>query len=314
MIPQKEKNPILLIALGGNALIRKGQAGTIEQQFENLKVPIQQIARLSQDYSIIITHGNGPQVGNLLLQQEGCDAVPKLPLEILVAQTEGQIGYMIESTLDKELMALGVDFKLIVSLITYVVVDTNDPAFEEPTKPIGPSFTAEETAGLDYPTVKTPKGYRRVVASPRPVTIIEKREIKKLIEMDFIVICCGGGGIPVIREGRAFSGVDAVIDKDLASACLAEEIGADIFIMATDVEGVMLNFNTKSQRLLSTMTPEEAADYRKVGHFSTGSMLPKVEAAMQFIKHGGRRAVITSSETIEAAVKGKAGTEFLPET
>jgi len=308
--PTKQK-PILLIALGGNALIRKGQEGTIEQQFENLKVPIREIAKLSQDYSIIITHGNGPQVGNLLLQQENCDAVPKLPLEILVAQTEGHIGYMIESTMDEELMALGIDFKPLVSLITYVVVDRDDPAFKDPTKPIGPGFTAEETAGLDYPTMETPKGYRRVVASPKPVTIIEKREIKKLIDMDFIVICCGGGGIPVIREGRAFSGVDAVIDKDLASACLAEEIGVDIFIMATDVEGVMLNFGTENQKMLYTLTLEEAAGYNKKGHFPTGSMLPKVEAAIQFMKHSGRRTVITSIETIEAAVQGKSGTEFL---
>jgi len=308
--PTKRK-PILLIALGGNALIRKGQEGTIEQQFENLKIPIRQIARLSQDYNIIITHGNGPQAGNFLLQQECCNAVPKLPLEILVAQTEGQIGYMIESTLDGELMALGADFKPLVSLLTYVVVDKNDPAFKNPTKPIGPGFTAEEAARVNYPMIGTPRGYRRVVASPRPVTIIEKREIRKLIEMDFVVICCGGGGIPVIRKGRAFSGVDAVIDKDLASACLAEEIGVDIFIMATDVEGVMLNFNKKNQRLLSTMTPEEAADYRKKGHFSTGSMLPKVEAALQFTTHDRRRAVITSIQTIEAAVEGKAGTEFL---
>ena len=311
--PTKRK-PILLIALGGNALIRKGQEGTIEQQFENLKIPIRQIARLSKDYNIIITHGNGPQVGNLLLQQECCNAVPKLPLEILVAQTEGQIGYMIESTLDGELMALGVDFQPLVSLLTYVVVDKNDPAFKNPTKPIGPGFTSEEAARVNYTMIETPRGYRRVVASPRPVTIIEKREIKKLIEMDFIVICCGGGGIPVIREGRAFSGVDAVIDKDLASACLAEEIGVDIFIMATDVEGVMLNFGTESQKMLYTLTLEEAAGYNKKGHFPTGSMLPKVEAAVQFMKHGGRRTVITSIETIEAAVKGKAGTEFLNQT
>jgi len=307
-----KQKPILLIALGGNALIRKGQEGTIEQQFENLKVPIRQIAKLSRGYSIIITHGNGPQVGNLLLQQECCNAVPKLPLEILVAQTEGQIGYMIESTLDGELMELGVDFQPLVSLLTYVVVDKDDPAFKNPSKPIGPGFAAEEAARSKYPMMETPRGYRRVVASPRPVTIVEKREIKKLIEMDFVVICCGGGGIPVIRKGRSFSGVDAVIDKDLASACLAEEIGVDIFIMATDVEGAMLNFNTKKQRLLSTMTPEEAARYVKEGHFPSGSMRPKVESAIQFTTHERKRAVITSIQTIEAAVKGKAGTELLP--
>jgi carbamate kinase len=311
MNKQSRNKPILLVALGGNALIRKGQEGTIEQQFANLKVPIRQIARLSKDYKIIITHGNGPQVGNLMLQQDCCDAVPKLPLEILVAQTEGQIGYMIESTLDEELMELGIDFRPLVSLITYVVVDKNDPAFKNPTKPIGPGLSKEEAARIEYPVIKTSKGYRRVVASPRPVTIIEKREIQKLIEMDFIVICCGGGGIPVIRKGRAFNGVDAVIDKDLASARLAEEVGADIFLIATDVKGVMLNFDCKNQKLLRFMSLKETIRYIKEGHFPEGSMLPKVEAATQFVKNQKKRAVITSIKTIEDSVNGKAGTEFI---
>jgi carbamate kinase len=301
----------LLVALGGNALIRKGQAGTIEQQFENLKSPISQIAKLSNQYKIIITHGNGPQVGNLLLQQESCDAVPRMPLEILVAQSEGQIGYMIESTLDQELMALGVDFKPLVSLITYVVVDKEDPAFKNPTKPIGPVYTKVQAAGCLYPTVETSKGYRRVVASPRPVSIIEKREIKKLIDMDFIVICCGGGGIPVIRKGRAFSGVEAVIDKDLASARLAEEIGANFFIIATDIEAVMLDFGSENQKALRYLSLTEAARCMQNGQFAAGSMLPKVEAAVQFITKGGQRAVITSIDAIEDAVNGQAGTEIV---
>ena len=308
------EKPTLLVALGGNALIKKGQEGTIEQQFENLKSPISQIARLSDQYKIIITHGNGPQVGNLLLQQESCDAVPRMPLEILVAQSEGQIGYMIESTLDQELMALGVDFKPLVSLITYVVVNKKDPAFKDPTKPIGPIYTKAQAAACPYPTVETSRGYRRVVASPRPVSIIEKREIKKLIDMDFIVICCGGGGIPVIRKGRDFSGVEAVIDKDLASARLSEEIGANLFIIATDIEAVMLDFSSENQKALRYLSLAEAARYMQKGHFPAGSMLPKVEAAVQFIKKGGQRAVITSIHAIEDAVKGQAGTEIVDET
>lgn len=303
--------PSLLIALGGNALIRKGQVGTIVQQFENLRVPIKQIAGLTKDYRLIITHGNGPQVGDLLLRQESCPNVPKLPLEILVAQTEGQIGYMIECTLDEELMALDIDFQPLVSLITYVVVDRDDPGFRNPNKPIGPAFTATEAAALPYPTVRTAKGYRRVVASPEPLSIIEKREIKKLIDMDFVVICCGGGGIPVVREGRAFHGVDAVIDKDLASARLAVEVGVDIFIIATDVDGVMLDYGTANQQLLRTLNAETASLYQAQGHFPPGSMGPKVEAALRFIKNGGRRAVITSIENIQAAVDGLAGTEFV---
>lgn len=161
-----QKKETLLVALGGNALIRKGQTGTIEQQFENLKVPIRQLAEISRTRRIIITHGNGPQVGNLMLQQESCDAVPRLPLEILVALTQGQIGYMIESSLDSQLMAMGIHNKPLVSLISYVVVDEKDPAFQSPTKPIGPIFSQQQAAELPYPTRKTPKGWRRVVVSP----------------------------------------------------------------------------------------------------------------------------------------------------
>lgn len=306
------KRETLLFALGGNALIRKGEIGTVEEQFRNLMVPIDQIARLSRDYKVIITHGNGPQVGNLLLQQECCHDVPKLPLEILVSQTQGQIGYMIESTLDSALMKMGIHTgQYLVSLLSYVVVDEDDPAFQEPSKPIGPVFSAEAAGHLPYPTQKTSKGYRRVVASPEPVTIVEKQEIKKLINMGFIVICCGGGGIPVIREGRAFSGVDAVIDKDLASAKLAEEVGVGIFVIATDTEGVALDFGKPEQQFLRTLTIEKALRYLDEGYFPRGSMGPKVEAAVRFIERGGKRAVITSIEKIEDAVLGHAGTEII---
>ncbi|MGD8877664.1 MAG: carbamate kinase [Syntrophobacterales bacterium] len=301
-----------MIALGGNALIRKGQEGTIEEQFENLQVPIRQIARLSREYKIIITHGNGPQVGNLLLQQESCTEVPRLPLEILVAQTQGQIGYMIESSLDTALMELGVWTKqLLITLISYVVVDEKDPAFQDPTKPIGPVLSGKQGKALPYPTREVQGGLRRVVASPKPVTVVEKREIKDLVDKDFIVICCGGGGIPVIREGRAFHGVDAVIDKDLASAKLAEEIRVDVFLIATDVEGVALDYGGPDQRFLRKMTLAEATQYRKEGHFPPGSMGPKIEAAVQFIKKRGKRAVIASIEAIESAVAGTAGTEIV---
>jgi carbamate kinase len=308
----KNNKQTLLIALGGNALIRKGQEGTVQEQFENLRNPIQQIAKLTRAFRIIITHGNGPQVGNLMLKQESCNAVPKLPLEILVAQTQGQIGYMIESTLDTELMHLDNSTEhYFVSLLSYVVVDKNDPAFLNPSKPVGPVFTKEKARTLPYPTKKTAKGYRRVVASPLPVTIVEKREIKKLIDMNFIVICCGGGGIPVIREGRRFSGVDAVIDKDLASAKLAEEVDVDIFLIATDVQGVALNYKKKSQEFLRSLTSRQATRFLAQGHFPPGSMGPKIDAAVQFVRKTGKRAVITSIDNIESAVKGKSGTEII---
>lgn len=302
---------LLLVALGGNALIRKGQLGTVEEQFENLRVPVSQIARLSDRYRIIITHGNGPQVGNLLLQQECCQHLPRLPLEILVAQTQGQIGYMIESTLDSELMGLSKDQeKLFVSLISYVVVDPNDPAFLEPTKPIGPVYPEERVASLPFATRKTSNGYRRVVASPRPLTIVEKREIRRLIEMGFMVICCGGGGIPVIREGRSFAGVDAVIDKDLASARLAQEVGVDIFLIATDVPGVAIHYGTSEERFLKRLGTGEARRLLAEGHFPEGSMGPKVEACIEFLASGGRRAMICGLQDIVDALEGKAGTEL----
>ena len=302
---------ILLVALGGNALIQKHQTGTLAEQLENLKVPIKEIARLSAKFRIIITHGNGPQVGNLQLQQEACDQVPRMPLEILVAQTQGQIGYMIESTLDSALMAQGViQQKHLVSLISYVVVDMKDPAFKDPTKPIGPVYSKEQAAGLPYPTRKTARGYRRVVASPRPITIVEKREIRELIQRDFIVICCGGGGIPVIRDGRSFCGVDAVIDKDLASAKLAEEVGVDLFVMATDVKGVALNYGKQDQKFLKALSFEEALIHQKAGHFPEGSIWPKIEAGMQFLKTGGEKAVVCAIGEIEDAVLGRAGTHF----
>jgi carbamate kinase len=311
MTGYKEKK-VLLVALGGNALVKKGQTGTVDEQFENLKVPIRQIARLAKKYKIVITHGNGPQVGHLLLQQEVCTAVPRLPLEILVAQTQGQIGYMIESTLDSQLMELGMDTDFrFISLLSYVVVDESDPAFSAPSKPIGPVYTKEDIRHVPYPTKKTAKGYRRVVVSPKPVSIVEKREIKELIKNGYIVICCGGGGIPVIREGKSFSGVDAVIDKDLASVKLALEVGVDIFIIATDVDGVYLNYGEPDQQLLRSLTTQEAEKHLKTGQFPHGTMQPKIEAAVEFIQSGGGRAVITSIDKIESAAAGNGGTEII---
>jgi carbamate kinase len=308
----KESKEILLVALGGNALVRKGQIGTAAEQFDNLHLPMRQIARLSERFRIVITHGNGPQVGNLLLQEECCDAAPKMPLEILVAQTQGQIGYMIESTLDTELSSCGIDDQGLVSLISYVVVDEDDPAFKNPSKPIGPFYSEDAAARLPYPTVRTPNGYRRVVPSPQPIAIVEKREIRRLLDMGFIVICCGGGGIPVIREGRAFHGVDAVIDKDLASSVLAREIGVNTFVIATDVAGVYLDYGERDERFLRVLPTRDARRYAKEGCFPGGSMGPKVEAACKFVESGCGKAMITSTAAIEDAIAGRAGTQIVP--
>jgi len=307
-----QDKPIILIAFGGNALIKKGQKGTHKEQFVNLKLPMRQIARLSSKYKFVITHGNGPQVGNLLLQQESCDQVPKMPLEIIGAMTQGQIGYMLESSLDDALMEIGINGEQhFVTLITYVVVDQNDPGFQNPTKPIGPYYTEAEASKLPYTIAKTDKGFRRVVASPEPLAIVERREIKKLIELDFIVICCGGGGIPVIRQERKFRGVEAVIDKDLVSSILAREIKADIFVIASDIAGAGINWNTPGQRLLGKVSVSEMEQYTKAGHFPAGSMGPKVQAIIDFFKATGNRGIICHLEEIEKAIEGKAGTEIV---
>ena len=306
-----QNKPIVLVAFGGNALIKKGQQGTASEQFVNLQLPMRQIAKLSRKYKIVITHGNGHQVGNLLLQQESCDEVPKMPLEIIGAQTQGQIGYMIESSLDTALMEIGIDDRYFVTIITYAVVDENDPLFQNPSKPIGPSYTKEQAAELTYNMVKTDKGYRRVVASPKPVAIVEHREIKKLIEMDFIVICCGGGGIPVIRKERKFRGVEAVIDKDLASSVLAREIGADIFVIATDTTGAAIHWGQPDQKILGKVPLAEMEQYVQEGHFPAGSMGPKVEALIEYFKATDQRGIICNLEDIEKAIAGKAGTEII---
>jgi len=296
----------LIVALGGNALIKPGERGTPEEMIGNLRAPIKQIAELSENYNIIIVHGNGPQVGALLLQQEASDEITRMPLQILVAETQGQIGFLIESTLDEELTRLGTDLeKYFLTVLTYVEVDPNDKAFTHPTKPIGPAYKRKRQG-----YVKTSKGWRRVVPSPKPIRIVQSREIKKLMQENFIVISCGGGGIPVIREGPRFQGVEAVIDKDLASAKLGEQIGADILIIATDVEKVALNYGRVDYKYLDKVSTSDAKDYLKQGHFPPGSMGPKVQAAINFLESGGEQAMITSIEKIKDALEGKAGTHF----
>jgi len=305
------ENPILLVAFGGNALIQKGQTGSAAQQLENLRLPVGMIADLSRQYRIVITHGNGPQVGNLLLQQESCEEVPNMPLDVIGAMTQGQIGYMIESSLDRALNERNIGDRFFLTLITYVVLDPNDPLFKNPTKPIGPFYTEEEAARRPYKMVKTDKGYRRVIASPKPVAIIQHREIKRLVDMDFIVICTGGGGIPVVREGQGFRGVEAVIDKDLASSKLAQQIHADLFITATDVPGAAIHWGEPEQKILRRVSVEEMGIYAKAGHFPDGSMGPKVEAVTGFVKATGNRGIICHLKDIQKAVAGLAGTEVV---
>ena len=296
----------LIIALGGNAFIQKGQVGTAEEQFANIRKPIASIAELSNQFRIVITHGNGPQLGALLLQQEACDEVPKMPLSIIGAQTQGQIGYMIESTLDEELMRLGIsDDKFFLTVLTYTSVKKDDPAFENPTKPVGPAYP-DPRQGF----VNTSRGWRRVVPSPKPYKIYQWREIKHLIEEGFIIIACGGGGIPVYKKNEQLHGVEAVIDKDLATAKLGEQIGADILLIATDVEKVSINFMQPDEKFVDSLTIAESTKFLEEGQFPKGSMGPKVQACVNFIEQGGAQAIITSIDHIQDALLGKTGTHF----
>ncbi|UYP48389.1 Carbamate kinase [Candidatus Lokiarchaeum ossiferum] len=296
----------LIIALGGNALIQKGQKGTAEEQFSNIRKPVAQMAELSKDYHLVITHGNGPQSGNLLLQQEACDEVPKMPLSVIGAQTQGQIGYMIERTLDEELMRLSMaDEKLFLTILTYTRVKEDDPAFQNPTKPVGPAYP-DPKPGF----VKTAKGWRRVVPSPKPYKIYQYREIKRLMQDNFIIIACGGGGIPVFKKNMKLKGVEAVIDKDLATAKLGEQIHADIMMIATDEEKVALNFGKPNESRLDELTIADAKKYLEEGQFPAGSMGPKIQACINFIEAGGEQAIITSVDNITEALAGTAGTHF----
>ncbi len=296
----------MIVALGGNALIRSGQTGTVKEQLENVRIPLRQIAELSKKYNIIVTHGNGPQVGDLLLQQESTLEVSKMPLGILVAGTQGRIGFMIESTLDEELMRLGIsDEKLFLTVLTYVKVSPDDPAFQNPTKPIGPAYKKKQPG-----FVKTPKGWRKVVPSPKPIKIYQWREIKRLIQQNFIVIACGGGGVPVIKEENRLVATEAVIDKDLASVTLGQQIAADSVIIATDEEKLAIHFGTPKEKRLDSLTVSQAKRYLKAGHFPDGSMGPKVQAAINHMEFGGEEAIICHIDRIKDALNGKTGTRI----
>ena len=298
----------IVIALGGNALLRRGEEMTAENQRKNIQLAVKSLAPIAGQNELVISHGNGPQVGLLSLQSAAYKEVEEYPLDILGAQTEGMIGYMIEQELGN-LLPIEIP---IASILTMVEVDPEDPAFDNPTKPIGPIYTKEEAEKL-----KKEKGWsikldgehwRRVVASPEPHRIFQLRPIHWLLEKNTIVICAGGGGIPTIynKEGN-LEGVEVVIDKDRASSLLAFELEADVLIMATDTEGVYLDWGTDSEKIISETTPEEIKKY----DFDIGSMGPKVEAACSFVVRSGQRAVIGSLKDIEKMVNGTAGTQFI---
>ncbi len=296
---------IAVVALGGNALLRGNEIGTIQQQEKNTyDTSINLINLLKQDYNIVITHGNGPQVGNIMLRNEaGYNnyKIPKMPLDICVADSQGGIGYMIE----RQVINLLKDFKIrknVVSLITQVLVEKDDPAFQNPTKPVGAFYLKEEADLLArinnfiFKEDSRKRGWRRVVPSPQPKDILNKKIIKDLVKKGNIVIAVGGGGVPVyIGEDKKLYGVEAVIDKDLASSLLANEIGADAFFILTDVPKVYINFRKPDQKELDIITVDEAQKYLDEGHFSAGSMAPKILAAINFVRNGGKETIITEA-------------------
>lgn len=303
--------------MGGNALLRSGQSGSFEEQDANFQPAARKIADLVQDYKVVVTHGNGPQVGYILLKNEVAKKyAPPFPIDACGAQTQGWIGYMIQQSLKNMLMARGVE-KEVITLITRIKVGKNDPAFQNPTKPIGPFFNEGQVASImrerpDW-TIKeyAGRGYRRVVASPKPLQIVESHAIRTMVDAGFLVIACGGGGIPVIETNGTLTGVDAVIDKDLASERLATLIDATKLILLTDVDGLYENYGKSSQQLVSKIRLNEISRL-KISDLEEGDMGPKVRASIAFIRNGGKEAVIGNLKRLSESLDGNAGTHIVP--
>ena len=300
----------VVVALGGNALLKRGQPLTAENQRRNVAIAAEALAPLAHDYQLVISHGNGPQVGLLSLQSAAYEEVEEYPLDILGAQTEGMIGYMIEQELGNLLPME----EPLATILTMVEVDPEDPAFDNPTKPIGPVYSEQEAKTLakqkGWSVAPDGEYWRRVVASPEPQRIFEMRPIHWLLENGATVICAGGGGIPTVyKPDGTLEGVEVVVDKDRASALLAFELDAGLLILATDTDGVYLDWGTEDARRIERVTPEQIEQYE----FEEGSMRPKVEAACGFVRRSGGRAVIGSLTDMQGMVAGTAGTQFVLE-
>jgi len=300
---------LAVVAFGGNALIRAGQKGTIDEQEENVyNTCLNLVELIKNDYNIVITHGNGPQVGNILIQNQAgfkMYGVPEMPLDICGAYSQGLIGYMIEQQLRDILEERGME-RDVITIVTEVLVDKADPAFQKPTKPIGPYYSKEESEALAKETGAVfaedskGRGWRKVVASPKPMSIGNKNSIERLAREGQIVIAVGGGGIPVFYiKPNKLQGIDAVIDKDLASALLATLIKADEFYILTDISKVCVNFNKPNELKLDRITVSDAKKYLAEGQFAEGSMAPKVRAAIQFVENGGKETIITEASQLQ---------------
>ena len=313
-----EKAPIVVVALGGNALIRQGERGDVGEQLRHIRESVAFLPLLlNQGWSVLITHGNGPIVGQLLLQNEAAgDLVPAMPLDVCDADSEGSVGYLIQQTLANELNRHGVS-RQVVSLVTQIVVDAEDPGFSRPSKPVGPFYPAAEAEKLrrerGWSLVEDAgRGYRRVVPSPRPVDVVEREAIRILLDHGVVVVAAGGGGIPVTRdENGAMHGVEAVIDKDRASALLAKTLGARRLIILTAVEYVYTGFGQPGEKPLPLMSTETARNLLAAGEFPPGSMGPKIEAAIEFLEEGGEEVLITLPERLGEALEGKTGTRIV---
>jgi carbamate kinase len=319
----------LVIAIGGNAILRNEQRGTFEEQAKNISNTAKSIVSIILDqhkYKVVaITHGNGPQVGNIAIQQSAADhIIPAQPMHILNAMTQGQIGYMLQQTIQNEFKRLGKDMSA-VSIITQTIVDKNDPAFtnESTIKPIGPFYIEEEAKKLmetkNYIIKKVKHGgekvWRRVVPSPKPIKIVETDALKKLVSSGYLVIANGGGGIPVIENSDGdLEGIDAVIDKDLSTGLLAKSIGASILMILTDVDKVRINFGKPNEVPISNMSLSDAKKHMDNGQFLDGSMGPKIESSIKFLESGGEAAIITSIENAVDALNGTAGTRIAKST
>lgn len=306
-----------VIAIGGNAISRSDQKGTIEEQVHNMRGCCEMIADLVEDgYRLVLTHGNGPQVGSIVIQNEAAkEFVPKNPLDVCGAQTQGSLGYLISRTLTNTLKDRHLP-KKIAAVLMQVVVDREDTAFQNPAKYIGPFFSEEEARRLEEQKgyrmrQDSDRGYRRVVPSPRPVEIVEEEAILALLKENFLLITAGGGGIPVARGGDGLEGIEAVIDKDFASGLLAERIHADLLVMLTGVSKVAINYGKENMKELEHVRLEDCRKYMDEGQFPEGSMGPKIEAACQFVEREGGEAVITSIECMRDALKGKGGTHIV---
>jgi carbamate kinase len=290
---------IAVVALGGNAILRSNEKGTAREQINHVNESVRQLNVLFKKYDIVITHGNGPQVGNLLIQQERArDKIPPMPLDVCGAMTQGQIGYFLQMSLRNILK------KSVTTVVTQILVDKKDPAFRKPTKPIGPYYPKKIFKDM----IKEDNGWRRVVPSPKPQKIIEIEGIKDLVKIGVIVITCGGGGIPVVMKNGKLTGVEAVIDKDYASQKLATALKAETLIILTDIDYVYLNYGENNQKPLKKITVKEAIRLLKEGYFKEGSMKPKIEASIEFLRRGGKKVIITELSSLKKALKNKAGT------